>query len=363
MDEEDGHTRHAARLVSIDNVEHSIFRGHAPVAELFDLAGKSPDEWEIQAELQGGDAITVSLDDEIELREGRTAVFRTRRRGGHHQSASCELTVVVVSDPVRLEVSRSTLLRVVFTEALTKANAAGREREDWKLKTEAGVVLDLAASLDQAGVECGSTLFLSLAVGAAGDGPVELLVDPSVSAAKFEAEVYAFRALERAYSRRGIWLIRAEAPAVFLVFAAPNAKGMRLLAFGAVIDFSNYDLLAPSVRIVDPITEVPYRGGELPPQAQLMRRVTNGASNAGVPVASFEFGRFMVWQDPGEIPFLCHPGIREYHRHPAHTGDDWLLHRGRGEGTLARIVELLFQYGSAGVTGINVMPAVGLPPE
>ncbi len=28
------------------------------------------------------------------------------------------------------------------------------------------------------------------------------------------------------------------------------------------------------------------------------------------------------------LPFLCVPGVREYHEQPIHEGDDWLLHRG-----------------------------------
>ncbi len=363
MDGEESRPRHGARALEIDGIGHNVFRERIPAAELFDLADKSPDEWEMRVELLGGDEMTVSLDDEIELHLGRTAVFRTRRRGHGHRPGGCELTVVVASDPVRLEVSTSTVLKDVVREALEKAAAAGREREDWQLKTEAGVVLDVAATLEQAGIECGSVLFLSLKAGAAGDASVELLVDPAVSASKFEAEVSAFRGLERMHSKRGTWLVRAEFPVVFLVFAAPNAKPVRMLAFGAVIDFSNYDLWAPSVRIVDPITEMPYTGGEMPPQAQLLRRVPKAAAVGGVPGGEFEIGKFMVWQEPAETPFLCHPGVREYHGHPAHSGDDWLLHRGRGEGTLTRLVDLLFQYGSAGMIGVSVMPAVGLPPE
>jgi hypothetical protein len=39
------------------------------------------------------------------------------------------------------------------------------------------------------------------------------------------------------------------------------------------------------------------------------------------------------------------PGVREYHAHPAHTGDSWLLHRGTGEGTLHALLHIVYQYG------------------
>ena len=53
----------------------------------------------------------------------------------------------------------------------------------------------------------------------------------------------------------------------------------------------------------------------------------------------------LISHGPDELPFLCLPGVREYHVHPAHTGDDWLLHRDRGEGTLYFLLEKLARYG------------------
>ena len=359
--DEPHHAHHAARTVVIDGVEHSVYRERIAVAELYDLAAKSPDEWQVQAELQGGDTVDLGLDDELDLHVDRPAAFHMKRRSRHHHVEPCLLTVVVTSDPVRLEVDRSSVVRAVVAEALAKANAVGRERGDWQLKTSAGVVLDQSLTLEEAGIECGSTLFLSLKAGAAGEAATELLVDPQVSAAKFEAEVSAFQALRQEHSRRGIWLLRADYPTAVVLFASPRILPLRVLAFAAVVDFRNYDLWAPSVRIVDPLTEVPYRGADLPQQAYLWRRT--GKTVAGTGGQAAEVGRFMVWQEPDEIPFLCHAGVREYHAHPAHTGDSWLLHRGGTEGTLARIVELLFQYGSAGMVGLNVGPALGLPPE
>lgn len=50
---------------------------------------------------------------------------------------------------------------------------------------------------------------------------VEALVDPAVSRAKFDRELAQYRALEDDYLRRGWWLLKAEFPEVFAVFASP----------------------------------------------------------------------------------------------------------------------------------------------
>ena len=70
-----------------------------------------------------------------------------------------------------------------------------------------------------------------------------------------------------------------------------------------------------------------------------------------------------------DVPFLCLPGIKEYHDHPGHTGDPWELHRPAGAGRLVRLLEVITKYGVEPVTGFNVNLvtqvtfAVSEPPE
>ncbi len=346
--------------VVVDGKEHQVFRRRIPVAELFDLAERSPREWSAEAELEGDARVTLDPHDHVDLVRGRASVFHMRKRH-HHDEHRLRLTVVVNTNPVPLDVERSTVLLTVVAEAFERERPAGRTEDEFELKTALGAVLDQALTVEAAGIEDGAILYLSLKAGAAGEVAGEVLVDPVVARAKFDHEVDAFRTIEAHHARRGIWLVRQAYPRVTLVFAAPNVKPLRLLAFGAIVDFENYDLWAPSVRIVDPLTEVPYKGEELQPQALLLRRQAGTPQPAGpTPPTAQELGRFMVWHQPGEVPFLCHPGVREYHAHPAHTGDDWLMHRRSGEGTLSRIVELLFQYGSSKMVGFNISPAVSV---
>lgn len=64
---------------------------------------------------------------------------------------------------------------------------------------------------------------------------------------------------------------------------------------------------------------------------------------------------------PDDYPFICLPGVREYHDNPAHTGDSWLLHRGSGEGSLAFILEKIWVYGVDPISTFQLQAAVQVP--
>ena len=63
---------------------------------------------------------------------------------------------------------------------------------------------------------------------------------------------------------------------------------------------------------------------------------------------------------PDELPFLCIAGVREYHEHPAHSGDRWELHRPDGAGRLVRILEVIHTYGIRPLNGygVNIVPQI-----
>ncbi len=191
----------------------------------------------------------------------------------------------------------------------------------------------------------------------------ETLVDPAVSKRKFEREVENYCRVEDDYGRRGVWLVKAMLPQVFAVFGVPHLKPPAVV-FGAIIDFENYDFWAPSVRLVDPFTREPYKFKDLPSHllrvvpaaippevAECLRALAGQGAVVQVPQA---FAQQPLMQgQPDEIPFFCIPGVREYHQHPGHTGDSWLMHRGRGEGTLLFLLDQLWKYGIQGVASYN----------
>jgi hypothetical protein len=85
-------------------------------------------------------------------------------------------------------------------------------------------------------------------------------------------------------------------------------------AFKAHFDLTDFDLRAPSLEFRDPWTDA------LLPYATMFRAV------------EFEQQRkthIVLLNDHPTThkPFLCLRGIREYHEHPQHSGDDWMLYR------------------------------------
>ena len=184
----------------------------------------------------------------------------------------------------------------------------------------------------------------------------EVLVNPAVSRAKFDREVARYRELEEEHTRRGWFLIKAEYPKVFVVFGAPQLRPPALV-FGALIDFTDYDLWPPSVKLVDPFTREPYKDKDLP------RRLLRQPAAPDVPGDQALAGQLplvqpqdlMVAHDPEDVPFLCIPGVREYHEHPSHSGDSWLLHRGTGEGTLHFLLEQIYKYGVQPIAAYHVI--------
>lgn len=151
----------------------------------------------------------------------------------------------------------------------------------------------------------------------------------------------------------GIYVVEAVFPVVFAVFAARHLQPHPMLLFGAEINFQNYDAVPPSVRLVHPVTRERLRANQI--SYKFLRDV--GADKPQEILQAFE----------GQWPFLCLPGIREYHDCSAHSGDSWLLYRGTTVGSLVYLLETMAHYGTEplqalapqlGVTGfaINAKP-------
>ncbi|HMI99012.1 MAG TPA: putative metal-binding protein [Gaiellaceae bacterium] len=190
------------------------------------------------------------------------------------------------------------------------------------------------------------------------------LADPQVSRTKFNREVEEFRQLAGDYARRGWLLVEAEFPRVFVVMAAPQLKPPPIVT-GVLLDYTDYDLRPPSVQLADPFSREPYKAGELP--TSLLRQVETDAMPIGLALPPGVVAPRMIQQQPlmqsygpEELPFLCIAGVREYHEHPAHSGDRWELHRRDGAGRLVRILEVIDTYGIRPVNGygVNLVPQV-----
>lgn len=113
------------------------------------------------------------------------------------------------------------------------------------------------------------------------------------------------------------------------------------------LSYDNYDLWPPSLTFIDPLTGMP----STPPVAAL-ERIDNG-----------EVRNVLLGHPTTRQPFLCLPGLREYHEHPQHSGDDWLLHHNSGEGRLAVVCDRVWRRMARNVMGLQVsiqsLPGLG----
>lgn len=178
------------------------------------------------------------------------------------------------------------------------------------------------------------------------------LVPVEVSCAKLAAELEDWQANAAIYTRRG-WMLLDRGPLhveVAFLAAVPLVGVFTIPVVTACVrlDYTNYDLWPPGLTFIDPRTREPASPAVRAP----------ATTSLGVRDALID-----GHPDTGR-PFLCLPGIREYHNHPQHTGDDWLLHRATGAGRLAVICEHIWQRMVRNVVGLHVTvqampPAIG----
>jgi|SRR5579859_11360 len=195
--------------------------------------------------------------------------------------------------------------------------------------------------------------------------------DPSVSRRKFEREIIEYKSLGEEYRTRGWLLVEAEFPKVLVVLAAAKLKPTPVV-MGVAFDYTNYDAAPPSVKIVNPFTGEPYKFKELP------NPLNRALPAQEIAIPGFPMQQKMMVQGeqpymqafgPEDVPILCLAGVREYHEHPAHSGDIWELHRKSGAGRLVRLLEVISRYGVEPIFsfGVQLVPQVGLkygpPPQ
>lgn len=167
-------------------------------------------------------------------------------------------------------------------------------------------------------------------------------VDPAVSALKFERELLRLRDQSASLQARGIFLLGAPTyPTVELAYvprralqvgvpaprpgtivlptgtmamAVASVPVLAARAFKARFDLTDYDLRAPSVEFRDLWTD------------ELL--IFNNMFRAHEYQRERQAHNVLLDDHPlTHKPFLCLRGFREYHEHPQHSGDEWLLYR------------------------------------
>jgi hypothetical protein len=182
------------------------------------------------------------------------------------------------------------------------------------------------------------------------------IVDPEISRRKLERELATWEQQANAFRQRGYLIMAREDLRIDVGFLArlPMSTGPEPLAGMVVcarIDFTNYDLWPPSVTFVDAFT-----GEPVVPSVGAFDFASAMHTPQGVPA------NLLIQPHPETgMHFLCHVGVREYHRHVEHNGDHWLLHRGGGFGTLITICDLIWRLMVRNVFGfrfeVQAMPA------
>ena len=198
----------------------------------------------------------------------------------------------------------------------------------------------------------------------------EQYVDPAVSRAKFDREITDFLSIEADYRARGWFLVKAQWPVAVVVLASKKTRPPAIVV-AVQFDYMNYDAEPPSVRFVDPFL------GRCLPSKEIPTRLPRAVPGPEIPVPvpggpklQMRMAQeLMQAYSPEDLPFLCIPGVKEYHDHPGHSGDPWEMHRSAGEGRLVHLLGVVSKYGVEPVTGfsVNLVPQVGFsvsePPQ
>lgn len=168
------------------------------------------------------------------------------------------------------------------------------------------------------------------------------LVPQRVSVRKFDEQIERWHANRDTYTRRG-WVLLATGDlwveVGFLQNVAMGGRTIPVMTACVRLDYWNFDLWPPSLTFLDPVTRQPA-----PPPVRAPDRVS-----------PTEVRDALIDQHPTSLqPFLCLPGVREYHTHPQHSGDDWLLHRPLHEGDLAVVCERVWRRMARNVLGMSI---------
>ena len=174
-------------------------------------------------------------------------------------------------------------------------------------------------------------------------------VDPEVTKIKFNNELQEFKQIEDEYRKKGVICFKVNSLSIYLLFAIPNIIPQPI-AFAVIIDYTNWDVEPPSIKFIDPFTEKVLTREEIRinffqvKDKNTIRMLPNG-----------QIGEPDLLQGGNDIvPFFCIPGVREYHKHPAHSGDSWMLYRTKEEGRLCVLIGQLYSHSIAQSSGYAV---------
>lgn len=119
--------------------------------------------------------------------------------------------------------------------------------------------------------------------------------------------------------------------------------------FAIRVDYSNYDVVPPSLRFINPSTSDEMRQVA----ASITIRPDQQNLNSLVDDRFKILNQNILLQDIEERLFVCLRGLREYHMHPQHDGDAWGLYRNSRLGCINEILDRLYLYSIHNMSSLN----------
>lgn len=174
---------------------------------------------------------------------------------------------------------------------------------------------------------------------------------PAVSLSKFKKEVDGFRLIQEDWRAKGVFMINESFPVAEFIFVAAKIRPASVV-FAVHIDFTNYDAEPPSIKFIDPFTRTVLKRRDIP--INFWQFKMPNILNNHVPAELQIQKQDLLQGGPDVIPFFCVPGVKEYHDHPYHTGDSWLLYRNTGIGNLNNLLDQLYNHSIVLINGHNV---------
>ena len=129
------------------------------------------------------------------------------------------------------------------------------------------------------------------------------MIDPEVSQLKFQRALAQLDGGAAGFAGDAGWVVIGRTYPLFeVIWTHPRTKRQ----VGFRFNFDSWDAIPPSLELFDPDTKATLQWERWP----------QGGWAVGSP------------HPLTQKPFLCLPGIREFHDHPSHTADAWPALRG-----------------------------------
>lgn len=137
---------------------------------------------------------------------------------------------------------------------------------------------------------------------------------PEIDAIVIPLQCAAFGVQLESRSRGGIILPNGPAMGPGQCGIVVESPFTRANSFGVRVSLDDFDVRPPSVTFRHPASWDLLLHREIPQAIHIVDGAGVNLIHDNHPTA--------------KVPFFCMQGVREYHEHPQHTGDDWMLYRG-----------------------------------